>query len=429
MSSLVITGAQWGDEGKGKIVDVLTERADVVARYQGGHNAGHTVVIKDEQYILHLVPSGILHEGKLSVIGNGTVVEPKSLLIEIDGLLERGIHVGGNLLLSRGAHLIMPYHIALDGAGEKRRGNSKIGTTGRGIGPAYADKVARHGITVGDLEHPGIFRQKLETNLSTVNELITKIYGGETFEVEPIYQEFMAYAGRLRPFMGEADLAVNNAMDEGKKVLFEGAQGTLLDIDHGTYPFVTSSNATSGGVCTGLGVGPSRIDKALGIVKAYTTRVGEGPFPTELFDEVGRTIQERGAEFGATTGRPRRCGWLDMVALRYAVRINGFSGIVLTKIDILSGLEELKLCTAYEFEGQRLTEFPSSAAILEKCKPVYDRTMPGWKESTAGTTQYDKLPEGARNYIAAIEEILGVGVDIVSTGQRRDEIIIRKEPF
>jgi len=429
MSSLVITGAQWGDEGKGKIVDVLTERADVVARYQGGHNAGHTVVIKDEQFILHLVPSGILHKGKLSIIGNGTVVEPKSLLIEIDGLLERGIPVGDNLLLSRGAHLIMPYHIALDGAGEKRRGNSKIGTTGRGIGPAYADKIARHGITVGDLEHPAIFRQKLETNLSTVNELITKIYGGETFDADAIYDEFMAYAERLKPFMGEASLAVNNAIDEGKSVLFEGAQGTLLDIDHGTYPFVTSSNATSGGVCTGLGVGPAKINKALGIVKAYTTRVGEGPFPTELFDEVGKGLQERGAEFGATTGRPRRCGWLDMVALRYAVRVNGFTGIVLTKIDILSGLDELKLCTAYDFEGQRLTEFPSSAAILEKCKPVYEKTMPGWKESTAGTTEYDKLPEGARNYIAAIEDILGVGVDIVSTGQRRDEIIIRNEPF
>jgi len=429
MSSLVITGAQWGDEGKGKVVDVLTERADVVARYQGGHNAGHTVVIKDEQFILHLVPSGILHKGKLSVIGNGTVVEPKSLIKELDGLIERGIEVGDNLLLSRSAHLIMPYHIALDGAGEKRRGNSKIGTTGRGIGPAYADKIARHGIIVGDLEHPEIFRQKLGANLETVNELITRIYGGDTFETDAIYEEFMAYAERLKPFMGDAGLAVNNALDKGRKVLFEGAQGTLLDIDHGTYPFVTSSNATSGGVCTGLGVGPSRIDKALGIVKAYTTRVGEGPFPTELFDEVGRTIQEKGAEFGATTGRPRRCGWLDMVALRYAMRVNGFTGIVLTKIDILSGLDELKLCTAYEFEGSTLTEFPSSAAILEKCTPVYGMTVPGWKESTAGTTRYDKLPEGARNYISTIEDILGVGVDIVSTGQRRDEIIIRNEPF
>ena len=429
MSSLVITGAQWGDEGKGKVVDVLTERADVVARYQGGHNAGHTVVIKDEQFILHLVPSGILHKGKLAVIGNGTVVEPKSLIKELDGLIERGIEVGGNLLLSRNAHLIMPYHIALDGAGEKKRGDSKIGTTGRGIGPAYADKIARHGITVGDLEHPVIFRQKLEACIVSVNELITKIYGGEPFDTDKVYTEFMGYAERLRPFIADTGLAVNRAMDEGKSVLFEGAQGTLLDIDHGTYPFVTSSNATSGGVCTGLGVGPSRIDKALGIVKAYTTRVGEGPFPTELFDEVGRNIQEKGAEFGATTGRPRRCGWLDMVALRYAVRVNGFTGIVLTKIDILSGLDELKLCTAYDFEGKRLDEFPGSAAILEKCTPLYEKTMPGWKESTAGTTEYDKLPEGARNYIEAIEEILGVGVDIVSTGQRRDEIIIRKEPF
>jgi adenylosuccinate synthase len=429
MSSLVITGAQWGDEGKGKVVDVLTERADVVARYQGGHNAGHTVVIKDEQFILHLVPSGILHKGKLAIIGNGTVVEPGSLIKELDGLIERGIEVGDNLLLSRGAHLIMPYHIALDGAGEKRRGNSKIGTTGRGIGPAYADKIARHGITVGDLEHPAIFRRKLETNLMTVNDLITKIYGGEAFEADAVYEEFMGYSERLRPFMGDASLEVNKAIDAGKKVLFEGAQGTLLDVDHGTYPYVTSSNATSGGVCTGLGIGPSRINRALGIVKAYTTRVGEGPFPTELFDDVGKSIQKKGAEFGATTGRPRRCGWLDMVALRYAMRVNGFTGIALTKIDILSGLEELKLCTAYDFEGQRLTEFPGSAAILEKCKPLYEKSMPGWKESTAGTTEYDKLPEGARDYIAAIEDMLGVGVGIVSTGQRRDEIIIRNEPF
>ena len=429
MSSLIITGAQWGDEGKGKIVDVLTQRADVVARYQGGHNAGHTVVIKDEQYILHLVPSGILHKGKLSVIGNGTVVEPKALIEELDGLLQRGIEVGDNLLISQSAHLIMPYHIALDGAGEKKRGDSKIGTTGRGIGPAYADKIARHGIVVGDLLHPDVFKAKLETNIASVNNLLTKIYEADTFDVETVYKEFMGYAERLKPYIGAADIAVNDALDKGQKVLFEGAQGTLLDIDHGTYPFVTSSNATTGGVCTGLGVGPSRIDSAIGIVKAYTTRVGEGPFPTELFDEVGQGMQKRGAEFGATTGRPRRCGWLDIVALRHAVRVNGFTGLVLTKLDILSGMDELKICTAYDFEGKTLTEFPASAAILEKCKPVYDKVMPGWSDSTAGITDYDKLPDNARSYIAEIEKMLGVGVDIISTGPRRDEIIFRNEPF
>ncbi len=277
--------------------------------------------------------------------------------------------------------------------------------------------------------HPEVFRTKLETELVGVNLLITKIYEGEPFEADAIYDEFMGYAKRLIPHIGASDIAVNSALDEGKKVLFEGAQGTLLDIDHGTYPFVTSSNATSGGVCTGVGVGPTRINQALGIVKAYTTRVGEGPFPTELFDEIGQSIQKNGGEFGATTGRARRCGWLDIVALKHAVRVNGFTGLVLTKLDILSGVEELKICTAYDFKGETLTEFPSSAAILEHCKPVYGKIMPGWTETTAGTTDYSKLPENAMRYIAAIEEMLGVSIDIVSTGQRRDEIIIRNEPF
>ena len=430
MASLVIAGAQWGDEGKGKIVDVLTQRAHVVARYQGGHNAGHTVVIGDEQFILHLVPSGILHEGKLSVIGNGTVVEPSALIKELDGLAGRGIVVtGDNLILSRGAHLIMPYHIAVEAASEEKRGKAKIGTTGRGIGPAYVDKVGRLGLKVGDLQYPDVFRAKLEGTLVLCNEYLEKVCGKEGFDVQTVFDEFMGYAERLDQYIGDASLAVNQALEEGKNVLFEGAQGTLLDIDHGTYPFVTSSNSIAGGVCTGLGVGPTRINKVMGIVKAYSTRVGEGPFPTELTDDVGKRMQERGVEFGATTGRPRRCGWLDAVALRHAIRINGMGGIALTKIDVLSGLDEIKICTSYEFRGGKITEFPVTATELAECRPVYDMVLPGWTESTKGATEMAGLPERARDYVRAVEEVLKVPVDIVSTGPGREELITLREQF
>jgi adenylosuccinate synthase len=430
MASLVIAGAQWGDEGKGKIVDVLTEKAEVVARYQGGHNAGHTVVIDGEQFILHLVPSGILHKGKLSVIGNGTVVEPKSLIKELDALLGRGIEVNAeNLLLSRGAHLIMPYHMALEAASEKKRGSSKIGTTGRGIGPAYVDKASRLGLKVGDLLYPEVFRSKLETALDYCNDVLKKICDMECFKPEAVYEEFMGYAERLGPHIGDASIAVNQALDEGRNVLFEGAQGALLDIDHGTYPYVTSSNSIAGGVCTGLGVGPTRVDKVLGIVKAYSTRVGSGPFPTELEDALGERIRERGAEYGATTGRPRRCGWLDAVALRHAIRISDMRAIVLTKLDVLSGLDEVKICTSYEFGGGRITEFPVTAAELQQCRPVYDVTMKGWAESTRGVTKIGALPEAARDYVKAIEDVLKVSVEIVSTGPGREEIITLKEQF
>ncbi len=430
MSSIVIAGAQWGDEGKGKIVDVLMREAEVVARYQGGHNAGHTVVIEGKQYILHLVPSGILHEGTLSVIGNGTVVEPSALIKELDELAVQGIVVNGdNLLLSKSAHLIMPYHIAIESATEKKLGKAKIGTTGRGIGPAYVDKALRIGLKVGDLLYPDLFRTKLESSLAYSNDILEKICGMECFEAQAVYDQYMEYAERLKPYIGDASIAVNQALDEGKNVLFEGAQGTLLDIDHGTYPFVTSSSSIAGGVCTGLGVGPTRVGKVLGIVKAYTTRVGSGPFPTELIDDIGKRMQERGGEFGATTGRPRRCGWIDAVALRHAMRINGMGAIALTKIDVLSGLDELKICTAYEFRGEKITDFPSSAAELEECTPIYGTVVPGWLESTKGATSMEAMPGAARDYIAAVEDAIGVPIEIISTGPGREELIILKDQF
>jgi adenylosuccinate synthase len=428
MSSVVIVGAQWGDEGKGKLVDVLTEQAEVVARYQGGHNAGHTVVLGETQFILHLVPSGILHPGKLSLIGNGTVCEPMALIAEIEALRAAGIEVGANLLLSTGAHLIMPYHLVLDGAIERNLGKEKIGTTGRGIGPTYVDKAGRIGLKVGDLLYPDIFREKLTKALGVHNRVIEEIYGAPTFDVEDIYKTYMGYTEKLRPHIAETDIVVNEALDGGRRVLFEGAQGTLLDIDHGTYPFVTSSSAIAGGVCTGLGVGPTKIDKVIGVVKAYTTRVGEGPFPTEQGNAVGEALRARGAEFGATTGRPRRCGWLDFVALRHAVRVNGLTGIAITKLDVLDGMGELRVCTAYDYRGERLTEFPKIAAILDECIPVYE-TVPGWSESTVGATSVSALPTAAQSYLGLIEKRLGVQVQMISTGQRRDQLIVVAPQF
>jgi adenylosuccinate synthase len=428
MSAVVITGTQWGDEGKGKVVDVLTEKAHVVARYQGGHNAGHTVVIGEEKYILHLIPSGILRTGTISIIGNGTVVEPKSLLKEIDGLRARGVEVGRNLLISKGAHLIMPYHMAVEAANEKRRGNQKIGTTGRGIGPAYVDKAARVGLKVGDLLSPEVFREKLESILAFTNLVLERIYSADTFDLNRVYSEYMNYAVRLGEHIDDTDVVLNRALREGNNILIEGAQGTLLDIDYGTYPYVTSSNASAGGACTGLGIGPIHIRKVLGIVKAYTTRVGEGPFPTEIDGPIGEHLQQKGGEFGATTGRPRRCGWLDMVALGYSARVNSLTGFALTKLDILDGLDELRICTAYECDGERVTEFPTTAAVLERCTPVYE-TLPGWGESTAGCKRYENLPDAAKAYIRTIETLLGVSAHIICTGEKRDELIIRKEQF
>ena len=428
MSVVVIVGAQWGDEGKGKIVDYLTRKAEVVARYQGGHNAGHTVVIKDEKYVLHLIPSGILHKNTLCIIGNGVVVDPAALINEIRGLKKRGIMVGDNLLISRNAHLIMPYHAALDHASEQAKGKKNIGTTGRGIGPTYVDKMNRSGIRVGDLLTPEAFREKLKTNLVQVNFLLKNFYKAPTFRAENVFREYMGYAKVIARHIADTDIIVNDAVTRRRNVLLEGAQGTLLDIDHGTYPFVTSSSATAGGACTGLGIGPTKIKTVLGIVKAYTTRVGSGPFPTELHDKTGEMMREKGGEFGATTGRARRCGWLDTVILRHSCRVNGLSGIVLTKLDILDGMDTLKICTSYAYRGNILKEMPKELSVLETCVPVYEEVK-GWKENTLGIKDFGKLPKKAQAYIRRIEALIGVKAAIVSTGQKRDELILIEEPF
>jgi adenylosuccinate synthase len=428
MPSVLIVGTQWGDEGKGKLVDHLTESASVVARYQGGHNAGHTVVINSKKFVLHLLPSGILRKEKLSIIGNGTVVDPGALLEEIDNLRAEGIRVSDNLMLSKGAHLIMPYHLAVEQASEKSMGDKAIGTTLKGIGPAYTDKAQRSGVKVIDLLMPEVFKDKLKKNLESKNQILERIYGESPLSADPIYDEYMRHAERLRPFIADTDVAVNRAIDVGKNVLFEGAQGTLLDIDHGTYPYVTSSSASAGGVCTGLGVPPTKINRILGVVKAYTTRVGGGPFPTEIHGPLGAELQEKGGEFGATTGRPRRCGWLDMVALRHSAMVNGLTGIAITKLDILDGQKEIKICTSYKCGSDTIDIFPTDAAILERCEPQY-KSFPGWKESTSGLTDYGGLPENARKYLKTIEEMLGVEVQMISTGPKREELILLKEQF
>lgn len=428
MPNVIVVGLQWGDEGKGKIVDVLSEKADIVARYQGGHNAGHTVVINQEKFILHLIPSGILNENKTCLIGNGVVVDPAALLKEISGLRERGIQVGKNLLLSKNAHLIMPYHTVLDRENERLRGAKSIGTTGRGIGPAYCDKVSRGGIRVADLLQPDLFREKLSANLVHVNFLIEHLYKSPPLDAERIFQEYMGYAEKLSEHIADTDILINELIARKKNVLFEGAQGTLLDIDHGTYPYVTSSNAIAGGACTGLGVGPTKITRVLGVVKAYTTRVGSGPFPTEIRDALGEHLREKGGEYGATTGRPRRCGWLDMIVLRHSARINGVTGIAITKLDILDGLETIRICTAYKHNGKTYTEFPKELNILEEAEPVYEETD-GWSESTLGIRDFKKLPKTAKTYIRKIETMLGVKVHLISTGQRRHELILLRQQF
>ncbi|GAB4484032.1 MAG: adenylosuccinate synthase [Thermodesulfovibrionales bacterium] len=428
MSVVIVVGAQWGDEGKGKIVDVLTEKADLVARYQGGHNAGHTVVINKEKYVLHLIPSGILHKNTTCLIGNGVVVEPAALLKEMNGLVRRGIKVGRNLLISKNAHLIMPYHIALDHAGEKARGKKNIGTTGRGIGPTYVDKMARSGIRVGDLLDPEVFRAKVKANLTQVNFLLRNLYKAQGFDAKAVAAAYLRYGRRLAPHIADTDVIVNQAIREGRNVLLEGAQGTLLDIDHGTYPYVTSSNTIAGGACAGLGIGPTKIDRVLGIVKAYTTRVGSGPFPTELFDHAGEMLRAKGGEFGATTGRPRRCGWLDTVILRHAAMINGLTDIVITKLDILDDLDSLKICTAYRYRGKLLREMPKELEVFENCTPVYEK-FEGWKASTLGVRTFADLPKQAQAYIRRIEKLVGVRASIVSTGQKRDEMIMLRKPF
>jgi adenylosuccinate synthase len=428
MSSVIVVGSQWGDEGKGKIVDFLSEKADVVARFQGGHNAGHTVVINKEKFILHLIPSGILYKDKMCLIGNGVVVDPAALIEEIKGLKERGVEIGKNLFLSKNAHLIMPYHLALDKESERCKGTKSLGTTGRGIGPAYVDKMARVGIRVADMLQPAVFRDKLQSNLRFVNFLFENLYKIPPFDLDAVYDEYMGYAGRLSEYVADTDIIINKMISENKNVLFEGAQGTLLDIDHGTYPFVTSSNSIAGGACTGLGVGPTKISRVLGVVKAYTTRVGSGPFPTEIRDDLGDKLRQRGGEYGATTGRPRRCGWLDMVILRHSVRINGLSGVAVTKLDILDDIEIIKICTSYKYRGKVYREFPKEISIFEKCEPVYEEVR-GWGKSTVGIRDFSRLPAEAKAYIKKIEKMLGVEVHLISTGQRRDELILLKEQF
>jgi adenylosuccinate synthase len=426
MTATVVVGAQWGDEGKGKVVDLLAEKSDVVARYQGGNNAGHTIVAGDEVYKLHLVPSGILYPGTLCVIGNGAVVDPGALCTEIDQLTERGVSVEG-LRLSGNAHLIMPYHVALDGASEMKLGRFSIGTTRRGIGPCYQDKAARVGIRAQDLLDPKILIAKLKVALEAKNEILEKLYGLPRMDADVIAEDLLAHAEQLRPFIADAALLVDRALRDGKQVLFEGAQGTMLDIDHGTYPFVTSSNPIAGAACTGIGVGPTRIARVLGVSKAYVTRVGEGPFPSELDDADGQRMLERGNEFGTTTGRQRRCGWLDLVALRYAARLSGFTELALTKLDVLSGFERVRLCTTYRTrEGEEIEDFPYHQTVFHGCTPVY-RDMPGWQEDISDCRSLDALPDAARNYVAAIAEAVEVPITLIGTGQGRHQIIDRVE--
>src|SRR5512143_429844 len=428
MPVLVVVGAQWGDEGKGKIIDLLTERSDIVARYQGGHNAGHTVVVGMDEFILHLIPSGILHKGKTCIIGNGVVVDPAALIEEMDGLRKRGIRFDDSLLISGNAHLIMPYHKALDLASEKLKGNKKIGTTGRGIGPAYADKISRKGIRMADLLDAKTFREKLACNTGEANFLLERYYKASLVHLDQVYEEYLGYAKRLKKYITDTTLFLNQAVDINKKVLAEGAQGTHLDVDHGTYPFVTSSSPTAGGACTGLGIGPNTITEVMGIVKAYTTRVGSGPFPTEQENKLGELLRARGKEYGATTGRPRRCGWADTLITRHAVRVNGMTSAAITKLDVLDTLDELKICVGYKYKGKLYEEMPSELLVLEKGTPQYI-TMPGWKQTTIGIRNYGDLPKKARSYVEKLCKLSGVKPAIISTGARRDETIILEQPF
>jgi adenylosuccinate synthase len=420
--NLAVLGAQWGDEGKGKIVDLLTPNFSIVARFQGGHNAGHTVYVNGTKFVLRLIPSGILHAGVTCIIGNGLVVDLAALFAEVEELTRNGIDVASRLIISDKAHLILPYHRDLDLLSEARRGERKIGTTSRGIGPAYEDKIARRGIRVCDLMDPVGLEQNIRDNVTARNRLVQD----STMDWRPVFDQLLMYGQRLRPWVRDVSLMLAEAMRAGQAILFEGAQGTLLDIDHGTYPYVTSSNATIGGVCTGLGVGPRAIGAVMGVVKAYTTRVGEGPLPTELLGEMGNRLRDTGNEYGAVTGRPRRCGWYDAVAVRYGARINGLDALALTKLDVLDGLDRIDICTAYQCGSRRLTEFPSDIGQLAACEPVYE-TMPGWPSPTKGIRRFEDLPEAARRYIARLEEVSGVRAALISTGSERDDTIHRPE--
>ncbi|MDH5424736.1 MAG: adenylosuccinate synthase [Gammaproteobacteria bacterium] len=426
--NVVVLGSQWGDEGKGKIVDLLTDRAAAVVRFQGGHNAGHTLVIGEEKTVLHLIPSGILRENVMCLIGNGVVLSPDALFEEVKMLEDRGIPALERLKISEACPMIMPYHVALDQAREIARGNKAIGTTGRGIGPAYEDKVSRRGIRVGDLLDEKSFAEKLQVVMEYHNFSLKEYFKVDTVDYQQVLDETLAYGEKMIPMIADIPGLLFDLRKQGKSIMFEGAQGTLLDIDQGTYPYVTSSNTTAGGACTGSGIGPKDLDYILGITKAYTTRVGAGPFPTELFDDVGQYLGEKGHEFGATTGRQRRCGWFDGVAMRRAAQVNSITGLCITKLDVLDGLESINICTGYEYKGKTLHLPPVGADAFEQCKPVYE-TMPGWSEVTVGARSLDQLPQAARNYLDKLSEVVGVTVDIVSTGPERDETIVLRHPF
>ena len=421
MAVQIIVGAQWGDEGKGKIVDMLAEGVDIVARYQGGANAGHTVCIGDKEFVLHLIPSGIFHPHITCIIGNGVVIDPLALMSEIGQLASAGIQIGGRLLLSHNAHLIMPYHKLLDTIREQMP--NKIGTTGRGIGPAYIDKFMRVGIRIVDLLDRDVLARKLKANIEEKNQILTKVYGETKLDVDAIIAEYQEFDKKIDEYVTDTSAFLNHAIRERKKIIAEGAQGALLDVDHGTYPFVTSSNPTAGGACTGLGIPPTAVDSIIGVVKAYSTRVGNGPFPTELQDATGERLRNLGHEFGATTGRARRCGWFDAVSLRYSVQVNGIENIAITKLDVLDDFDEIKICIGYEHNGKRLKTFPTDVQTLERAKPVYE-TLQGWKSSLSGTTRHDNLPVNARRYIDTLSRLINVPVSLVSVGPRRDQTIV-----
>jgi adenylosuccinate synthase len=429
MSNVVVIGTQWGDEGKGKVVDLLASRADLVVRFQGGNNAGHTLVVNGEQTICHLIPSGILHKNKKCLIGNGVVVDPEVLLEEMETLMKKGITISPeNLALSEKAHLIMPYHKAVDIAGEQAKGDNKIGTTGRGIGPCYEDKVARRGVRAIDLKDPEILEQKIKANLDEKNFYLSNLLKVDTLEFQDIYDKYMKMAEKLKPYISNVSIQVDDVIRKGGKILFEGAQGTHLDIDHGTYPFVTSSNPVSGSVCAGVGIGPDKLHHIMGIIKAYTTRVGSGPFPTELNDETGDYMQEKGAEFGATTGRRRRCGWLDLVMMKDSIRYNGLTSLSMTKLDVLTGLDAVKMCVAYDLDGEKIDFMPAGLNDLSRCVPVYEE-MPGWSEDISSVRRLDQLPPQARDYLKKVEQILETPFSFISVGPMRDETIELMDPF
>ncbi|MDP9847508.1 adenylosuccinate synthase [Streptosporangium lutulentum] len=421
MPAVVLFGAQWGDEGKGKATDLLGDQVDYVVRYQGGNNAGHTVVIGDQKYALHLLPTGVLSPNVVPVIGNGVVIDPSVLLSEIDGLAARGVSAE-RLLISANAHLIMPHHRAIDKVTERYLGKAKIGTTGRGIGPAYGDKIYRMGVRVQDLLDPGILQQKIEVALNEKNQILTKIYNRRAIDAGKVLDEYLGYAERLKPHIADTSLVLNKALDSDKVVLLEGGQGNLLDIDHGTYPFVTSSSPTSGGACAGSGIPPTRLTRVIGIIKAYTTRVGSGPFPTELDDEMGEWLRTTGGEYGVTTGRNRRCGWFDAVIARYATRINGVTDFFLTKLDVLSGLETIPVCVAYEVDGVRYDEIPMTQTDFHHAKPVYEE-FPGWQEDITGARSFEDLPANAQSYVKALEKMSGARISAIGVGPGRTETL------